>query len=42
MNTFIKITIAGAVGYLIGFYEMKHKAQQKLLEVLIDSCKEEA
>ena len=42
MNNFMKMAAVGLAGYLLGFYEMKYKAHKVLLEVLINSEKENA
>lgn len=36
MNDFTKLALVGIAGYLVGFYEMKYKAQKALLEALIE------
>lgn len=37
MKNFGKLALVGIAGYLIGFYEMKCKAQAALLKVLLEN-----
>lgn len=40
MKDFGKLAVVGVVGYLIGFYECKYKAQNALLKALLNSGEE--
>lgn len=42
MNNLFKLTVVGVVGYLVGFYEMKYKANKILLDVLVEHYKKDA
>lgn len=42
MKNFGKLALIGIAGYLVGFYEMKYKAQNALLNALIEYEKREA
>ena len=42
MKNFTKLALVGVAGYLIGFYEMKYKAQSALLNALFEYEKREA
>lgn len=39
MKETTKLVLVGIAGYLVGFYEMKYKAQKALLEILIEQGK---
>lgn len=42
MKNFVKYAAVGVAGYLVGFYEMKYKANQALLDALMKYVKENA
>ena len=42
MNNLFKLTVVGVVGYLVGFYEMKYKANKVLLDVLVKHYEKDA
>lgn len=42
MKDFTKLALVGFVGYLVGFYECKYKAQNALLRFLVEYEKGEA
>ena len=41
MKDFGKLALVGVVGYLVGFYEFKYKAQSALLKAMLDKNVEE-
>lgn len=42
MKNFVKYAAVGVAGYLVGFYEMKYKANKVLLDALMKYVKENA
>lgn len=41
MNNFIKFAAVGLAGYFIGFYEMKYKTMEAVLQVELDKDKKD-
>ena len=42
MKDFTKLAVVGIAGYLIGFYEMKYKANKALLDALMKHLENDA